>query len=115
MTAKEARLSKLDETTAELRHIVEETLGADLIERLSVTAREDHSGEPAYYVSVTMKSSKDVPTTAVGNDLTHRMRLALAERDDDRFPYLYVGAADWENGPEDSDDFQDLDEEIGRA
>ncbi len=108
-------MKKLDETTAELRRIVEETLGAEHIERLSVTARDSHSGEPAYDVSGSIKSSKDVPSVTVDRDLTHRTRLALAERDDDRFPYRYVRAADWENGAEVSDDFQDLDEITGRA
>ena len=42
------RMNKLDQTKAELREIIEDALGRDLIEEIRVTAQENHAGEPAY-------------------------------------------------------------------
>lgn len=105
-------MNKLDETKAELRRIVEDALGRDLIDEIRVAALENHAGEPAYQVGVTMKARKDVPDIPLQNGLTHRLRLALRARDDTRFPYLYLSAADDEPGPGDADELEFMDEDI---
>jgi hypothetical protein len=69
-------------------------------------------GEPAYRVGVTMKARKDVPDIPRQNELTRRLKSALAARDDYRFPYLFLNAADDESGPGDADEFESLDEDI---
>jgi hypothetical protein len=105
-------MNKLDQTKAELREIIEDALGRDLIEEIRVTAQENHAGEPAYYIGVTMKTRKDVPDIPSQNKLTHKLRLALAARDDTRFPYLFLSAADDESGPGDDDEFETLDDDV---
>jgi hypothetical protein len=110
--AEEVAMNKLDQTKAELRRIIEGALGRDLIDEIRVTAQENRSGEPAYYVGVTMKATKDMPDIPRQNELTHRLKSALAARDDYRFPYLFLNAADDESGPGDADEFESLDEDI---
>jgi len=105
-------MNKLDQTKAELRQIVEDALGRDRIDEIRVTAQEDRSGEPAYYVGVTMKAMKDMPDIPRQNELTQRLKSALTARDDYRFPYLFLNAADDESGPGDADEFEPLDEDI---
>jgi hypothetical protein len=105
-------MNKLDETKAELRRIIEDALGRDLIDEIRVTALENHAGEPAYHVGVTMKATKDMPDIPRQNELTHRLKSALAAREDIRFPYLFLSAADDESGPDYADDFEPLDEDI---
>jgi hypothetical protein len=110
--AEEVAMNKLDQTKAELRRIIEGALGPDLIDEIRVTAQENRSGEPAYYVGVTMKARKDVPDIPRQNQLTHQLKSALTARDDTRFPYLFLNAADDESGPGDADEFEFLDEDI---
>jgi hypothetical protein len=110
--AEEVAMNKLDQTKAELGGIIEDALGRDLIDEIRITAQENHAGEPAYHVGVTMKARKDVPDVPLQNKLAHRLRSALAARDDARFPYLFLSAADDERGPGDADEFESLDDDI---
>ncbi len=57
----------------------------------SVSARDNHSGEPALYVSVEMPAETDIPKVSDRNRLIAGMMSALERIGDDRFPYLYFG------------------------
>jgi hypothetical protein len=58
---------------------------------VSVAARDNHTGEPALYVFVTMPAEKDIPDVSAQRRLTIAMVAALEKIDERRFPYLYFG------------------------
>jgi hypothetical protein len=58
---------------------------------ISISVRENHSGEPSLYVYVVMPSIGDVPGEPEQNRLVVRMLAALEQIDDRRFPYLFFG------------------------
>lgn len=60
-------------------------------ERIIVTARENHSGEPALYVLVVVTAEQDIPGEREQNRLVVRMVDALDQLEESRFPYLYFG------------------------
>jgi hypothetical protein len=86
------------------RSAIESVLRTELAlspERIIVTPRENHSGEPALYVLVVAASEQDIPGEPEQNRLVVRMIEALNEIDDSRFPYLtfgfnYSDAGGWE-------------------
>lgn len=96
------------ESSAALRRILEEGLGADRIHRIAVTPYIDHAGEPAYSIAVSMKSAKDIPVSRRQTELTHELREALGKLGDPRFPYLYFDALDIERSDDEADDFEPL-------
>ena len=56
-----------------------------------MAARDNHTGEPALYVFVTMPAERDIPDVSAQRRLTAAMVAALEKIDDRRFPYLYFG------------------------
>ncbi len=108
-------MKKLDQTEAELKRIIEETLGSDLVDRIRVTPYVDHAGEPALSVGVSMKSANDIPDSRRQSDLTRRLVLALAELEEARFPYLYFDSVDGDAEPDDVDEFESFDDDTGHA
>ena len=101
----------LSRIEAEIKRIVTDALGPDLIEEIRVSARDDHSGEPAFYVGVTMRFGRDVPGPIKQNEINRELVVGLAELDETRFPYLFFDALDDEREPEpDGDEFEYSDE-----
>ncbi len=74
-----------------LDSIVRKELAGRPVEKIIVTPRENHSGEPAFYVTVVVASEKDVPPVSEQNRLVGQMLNELEQIDDDRFPYLHFG------------------------
>jgi len=89
----------------ELKQIIEESLGESLIFGTRMTSYEDHAGEPAVSIAVAMKTSKDIPDARAQSELTHKLRSALAEHSDARFPYLYFDALDNIRVADEDDEF----------
>ena len=76
-----------------------------------VSAHDNNSFEPSFYVKVTMPSQADIPDTTIQNRVAGKMIEALEQIDEDRFPYLYFGPyAQDADLSDDEDDFgQDAD------
>jgi hypothetical protein len=83
---------------AAIKTVVDKELAGRPIERVIVTPRDNHSGEPAFYVTVVVASEKDVPQVSEQNRLVVRMIEELEQLDDDRFPYLHFGYSYAEDG-----------------
>jgi hypothetical protein len=77
-----------------LETTVRDLLTSPSPKKVSVTARDNHSGEPALYVFVTMPTEKDIPGVAAQNRLVGDMLAALEQIDDERFPYVHFGPRD---------------------
>jgi len=85
-------LSRRDaEAKAAIEAVVRKELAGTPLERIIVTPRENHSGEPALYVLVVVASEQAVPTEPEQNRLVAKMVEALEHIDEPRFPYLYFG------------------------
>ncbi len=93
------------ETERQLKRIIEESLGENLISGTQMTSFRDHAGEPALSIAVAMKTSGDIPDARGQSDLTHKLNSALAELGDARFPYLYFDALDNIRLAEEDDEF----------
>ena len=76
---------------AALESVVRKELAERPVEKIIVTPRENHSGEPSFYVTVVVASEKDVPPVSEQNRLVGQMLNELEQIDDDRFPYLHFG------------------------
>jgi len=74
---------------------------------VSVSAHDNNSFEPSFYVRVTMPSRADFPGSATRNQLVVKMMDALAQLDDDRFVYLYFDPYD-ESAADPPDEEDDL-------
>lgn len=77
---------------------------------VSVAARDNHTGEPALYVFVTMPAEKNIPDVSAQRRLTIAMVAALEKIDDRRFPYAYFGPR--EEGAGYDEDASGTDEDI---
>ena len=78
---------------------------------ISVAARDNHSGEPAFYVYVEMPAEQDFPDVGAQNRLIVDMLSALERIDDNRFPYLHFGPREDEAGDNDGEDAYEPDED----
>ncbi|HXT07937.1 MAG TPA: hypothetical protein VN715_13485 [Roseiarcus sp.] len=76
---------------AAIESVVKKELAGRPLERIIVTARENHSGEPALYVLVVVASEQDIPGEREQNRVVVKMVEALEQIDDARFPYLHFG------------------------
>jgi hypothetical protein len=74
-----------------IKAVVNREMAGRPLERIIVTPRENHSGEPALYVLVVVASDKDVPPEPDQNRLVGQMIDELEQIDDTRFPYLHFG------------------------
>ena len=74
-----------------LKAVVSRELAGRPLERIIVTARDNHSGEPALYVLAVVATESDVPPEPEQNLLVGQMIEALENIDDARFPYLHFG------------------------
>ncbi|RBP16137.1 hypothetical protein DFR50_10699 [Roseiarcus fermentans] len=99
------------ETVAELKRIIEDSLGAERISSVRVTPYLDHADEPAYSISVSMTSEKDIPDARRQSQLTRRLRETLTDLGNPRFPYLYFDALDIDRSFDDEDEFEPLPED----
>ena len=77
-----------------LETVIRSELASPSPKAISVTAQENHSGEPSLYVYVVMPSAQDIPREPGQNRLVVRMIAALEQIEDLRFPYLYFGPQD---------------------
>jgi hypothetical protein len=93
-----------------LETVIRDILRSPSPRRISVTARDNHSGEPALYVFVTMPAEKDIPAVSARNRLVGNMLTALEQIDDERFPYVHFGPR--EGGMGDSDESSGRDEDV---
>lgn len=85
-------LSRRDaEAKAAIEAVVRKELAGTPLERIIVTPRESHSGEPALYVLVVVASEHDVPGEREQNQLVIKMVDALDRIEEPRFPFLYFG------------------------
>ena len=71
---------------------------------IRVSAHDNHSFEPSFYVKVTMPSKADIPDTTTQNRVAGKMIEALEQIDEDRFPYLYFGPYDQDADLSDEED-----------
>ena len=79
--------------------------------RWSVSARDDHSGEPALYVLVEMPAEGDIPNIAKQNRLVADMMTALERIEEERVPHLYFGPRSDDTNIESDDAPTDWDED----
>ncbi|HTR12665.1 MAG TPA: hypothetical protein VMI72_05250 [Roseiarcus sp.] len=94
------------EIERELKRIIDDNLGAERVSSASMTSYRDHADEPALSIAVSMKSAEDIPGARRQSALTQKLREALTEHGDPRFPYLYFDALDLDKSPDDLDDFE---------
>ena len=94
---------------AALEAAVRSTVGIPKPLRIHVKARDNHSGEPSFYVLVEMPKESDIPSLPVEQSVTRAMLAALDRLDDERFPYLSFSAGDMPRvgGPAGEDDDPD--------
>lgn len=92
------------DAVAELKRIIEDSLGAERIASLRITPYLDHADEPAYSIGVTMTFEKDIPDSRRQSELTSTLIKRLTELDNPRFPYLWIDALDSER-PDVDDDY----------
>lgn len=78
-------------TKLALENAVREALISPAPTEVRVSARDNHSFEPSFYVSVTMPSQADIPDSTTQNQRVVKMMGALERIDEDRYPYLYFG------------------------
>jgi hypothetical protein len=97
----------------ELKRLIEDSLGAGLISSTRITSYRDHADEPALSIAVTMKCARDIRDSAHWSELTRKLRAALADLGDPRFPYLYFDALDLDRSPDDVDEFEPAPESPG--
>ena len=92
-------LSNRDERA---RGAIESVLKAEMAalspKSIFVTARENYSGEPALYVYVVVPSARDIPAEPEQNRLVVQTVAALEQIEDTRFPYLYFGSVNLDEG-----------------
>ena len=94
------------ETERELKRIIEDSLGPRRVFSTRITSYLDHAGEPAFSISVSMTSAKDIPDARRQTELTQRLVDTLTRLGNPRFPYLYFDALDIDRSPDDVDDFE---------
>jgi hypothetical protein len=92
LSSRDARAS------AALEAVLTSELSGAQPKSVHVTARDNHSGEPALYVYVVVPSARHIPDEAEQNRLVLRMIEALEGIDDGRFPYLYFGPVNLDEG-----------------
>ena len=87
---------------AKAQSAIESVLAANMAtlspESIFVTARDNHSGEPALYVYVVVPSAKEIPAEPEQNRLVLDMIDALEQIDDSRFPYLHFASVNMDEG-----------------
>ena len=71
--------------------VIRRTLQSPAPNEIAVSARDNHSGEPALYVYITMPDEKHIPDIATQNRLSSELMTTLQDMDDDRFPYVSYG------------------------
>lgn len=71
--------------------VIRRALQSPAPREIAVSAHDNHSGEPALYVSVTMPDERDIPDIPTQNRLSSELLSSLREMDDDRFPYVFYG------------------------
>jgi hypothetical protein len=84
-------MTKDERARAALEAAVSEVLRSPPPKGVSVTARDNHTGEPTLYAFDTMQAEKDIPDVSAQRRLTIAMVAALEKIDDRRVPYLYFG------------------------
>ena len=77
-----------------LEATVREALQSPSPKEIRVSAHDNNSFEPSFYVHVTMPSEADIPDSKTENELVVKMMEALERIDEDRYPYLYFGPYD---------------------
>jgi hypothetical protein len=92
-----------------LETAVRDLLTSPSPKKVSMTARDNHSGEPALYVFVTMPAEKDIPGVAAQNRLVGDMLAALEQIDDERYPYVHFGPREGDARIDDSDEGSERD------
>ncbi len=83
--------SRNQKAQAEIEGLVRNELTSPPPKMITVSAEDNHSGEPSLYVYVVMPSAQDIPAEPQQNRLVVRMIQALEKIDDPRFPYLNFG------------------------
>ena len=87
---------------AKAQSAIEKVLAANMAtvspKSVFVTARDNHSGEPALYVYVVVPSAKEIPAEPEQNRLVLDMIDALEQIDDSRFPYLHFASVNMDEG-----------------
>ncbi len=71
--------------------IIRRSLHSPAPKNILVSAHENHSGEPAIYIYVTMPEERNIPDVVTQNHLSSEIISALKQADDERFPYLSFG------------------------
>ena len=64
------------------------------LDKVNVHSEDDYAGDPALFVNVRLKASKDRLPPDKSVDLRIAMRNALQHIGDDRFPYVTFSAPD---------------------
>ncbi len=76
------------ETERTIRATIDRLIEKTAVVKVSVHSAEDHTGEPALFVTVRLKAGRRRPSGAKSIDLLKALRDALQDAGDDRFPYL---------------------------
>ena len=103
-------MANFEQTSLDLRRMIDTSLGADRVHETRVAWYRDHVGEPAISLGVTMKAARDIPDAKQQSALTHELVKELDRLEERRFPYLYFDALDMDQSPEDADEFERSDD-----
>ena len=71
--------------------VIRDALQSPAPKEITISARDNHSGEPSLYVYVVMPEERFIPDVATQNRLSSQLMTALQRLDDNRFPYLFYG------------------------
>jgi len=80
------------ETERAIKATIERCMEKSAVDKVSVYSAEDHTGEPALFVTVRLKAGRRRPSGAKSIDLLKALRDELQDVGDDRFPYLTFSA-----------------------
>jgi hypothetical protein len=72
--------------------VVNDLIGKSEVESIRVNSADDHMGEPALYVSISLINREARPSGAESIRLVKAMLDALQDISDDRFPYVSFSA-----------------------
>jgi len=80
------------QTERAIKAAIDRFMEKSAVDTVSVHSAEDHTGEPALFVTVRLKAGHRRPSGAKSIDLLKALRDALQDVDDDRFPYVTFSA-----------------------
>lgn len=77
-----------DDADRAIKSAIYERIDRSVVADVSMASRDDATGEPSLFVTVSLKSGRDRPDAGKAIDMVKAMRDALFDLGDERFPYL---------------------------